>query len=47
MPENHHLDARRAIFEQVALVRRAESLGFEEAWVTEHHFSDFSVSLFK
>ncbi|GAX45168.1 luciferase family protein [Tolypothrix sp. NIES-4075] len=42
--ENHHLDARRAIFEQVALVRRAESLGFEEAWVTEHHFSDFSVS---
>lgn len=42
--ENHHDDARRAIFEQVALVRRAESLGFEKAWVTEHHFNDFSVS---
>ncbi|MEH2290077.1 LLM class flavin-dependent oxidoreductase [Nostoc sp.] len=42
--ENHHQDARRAIFEQVALVRRAESLDFEEAWITEHHFNDFSVS---
>lgn len=42
--ENHHQDARRAMFEQVALVRRAESLDFEEAWVTEHHFNDFSVS---
>ncbi|MBW4596683.1 MAG: LLM class flavin-dependent oxidoreductase [Brasilonema angustatum HA4187-MV1] len=42
--ENYHSDARRAILEQVALVKHAESLGFEEAWVTEHHFSDFSVS---
>ena len=42
--ENHHQDARRAIEEQVALVKRAESLDFEEAWVTEHHFNDFSVS---
>ncbi len=42
--ENHHQDARRAIEEQVALVRHAESLDFEEAWVTEHHFNDFSVS---
>ncbi|ARV57235.1 monooxygenase [Nostocales cyanobacterium HT-58-2] len=42
--ENYHHDARRAILEQVALVKHAESLGFEEAWVTEHHFNDFSVS---
>ena len=42
--ENHHQDARRAIKEQVALVKHAESLGFEEAWVTEHHFNEFSLS---
>lgn len=42
--ENHHHDARRAISEQVAVVKHGESLGFEEAWVTEHHFNDFSVS---
>ncbi|MDF5707246.1 MAG: LLM class flavin-dependent oxidoreductase [Nostoc sp. S4] len=42
--ENHHQNARRTMFEQVALVRHAESLDFEEAWVTEHHFNDFSVS---
>ncbi|MEI6442289.1 MAG: LLM class flavin-dependent oxidoreductase [Nostocales cyanobacterium ELA583] len=42
--ENHHLDARRTIFEQVLLVKEAESLGFEEAWVTEHHFNEFNLS---
>lgn len=42
--ENHHQDARRAIEEQITLVQHAEGLGFEEAWVTEHHFSDFNVS---
>jgi alkanesulfonate monooxygenase SsuD/methylene tetrahydromethanopterin reductase-like flavin-dependent oxidoreductase (luciferase family) len=42
--ENHHQDARRAINEQVTLVQHAQSLGFEEAWVTEHHFNDFNVS---
>ncbi|WP_407884043.1 LLM class flavin-dependent oxidoreductase [Scytonema sp. NUACC26] len=42
--ENYHGDACRAISEQVALVKHAENLGFEEAWVTEHHFNDFSVS---
>ncbi|MDF5713462.1 MAG: LLM class flavin-dependent oxidoreductase [Rhizonema sp. NSF051] len=42
--ENHGNDAHRAMFEQVALVKHVESLGFESAWVTEHHFNDFSVS---
>ena len=44
MRENHHQDDRRAFSEQIALVKHAESLGFEQAWVTEHHFNDFSVS---
>ena len=42
--ENHHHDARRTIFEQVLLVKEAENLGFEEAWVTEHHFNEFNLS---
>jgi alkanesulfonate monooxygenase SsuD/methylene tetrahydromethanopterin reductase-like flavin-dependent oxidoreductase (luciferase family) len=42
--DNHHQDARRAIFEQVALVKQAESLGFAEAWVSEHHFSESNLS---
>jgi alkanesulfonate monooxygenase SsuD/methylene tetrahydromethanopterin reductase-like flavin-dependent oxidoreductase (luciferase family) len=42
--ENYHQNARCAIEEQVALVKHAESLGFEEAWVTEHHFDEFHVS---
>ncbi|MFN6568920.1 luciferase [Nostoc minutum NIES-26] len=42
--DNHHQDARRAIFEQVALVKQAESLGFEEAWLSEHHFNEFNLS---
>jgi len=42
--ENHHQDAHRSIAEQTALVKYAEALGFEEAWITEHHFSDFHVS---
>ncbi|AFZ27501.1 flavin-dependent oxidoreductase, F420-dependent methylene-tetrahydromethanopterin reductase [Cylindrospermum stagnale PCC 7417] len=42
--ENHHEDARRAIFEQVALVKQAETLGFEQAWVSEHHFSESNLS---
>ncbi len=42
--ENHHQDARSAIAAQVTLVQHAESLGFEEAWVTEHHFNDFNLS---
>jgi luciferase family oxidoreductase group 1 len=42
--DNHHQDARRAIFEQVLLVKQAENLGFEEAWVSEHHFSQSNLS---
>lgn len=42
--ENHHQDSHRAFTEQIALVKHAESLGFEYAWVTEHHFNEFSVS---
>ena len=42
--ENYYQDARRAISEQVALVKHAESLGFEEAWVTEHHFNEVNLS---
>lgn len=42
--ENYHHDARRAIFEQVLLVKQAENLGFEEAWVSEHHFSESNLS---
>ncbi|MDJ0734047.1 MAG: LLM class flavin-dependent oxidoreductase [Nostocaceae cyanobacterium] len=41
--ENHHQDAQRAIFEQVALVQYVESLGFEEAWVTEQHFNELNL----
>jgi alkanesulfonate monooxygenase SsuD/methylene tetrahydromethanopterin reductase-like flavin-dependent oxidoreductase (luciferase family) len=42
--ENHHQDVRRTIFEQVALVQQAESLGFDSAWVSEHHFNEFNLS---
>jgi alkanesulfonate monooxygenase SsuD/methylene tetrahydromethanopterin reductase-like flavin-dependent oxidoreductase (luciferase family) len=42
--ENHHQDARRAIFEQVLLVKQAESLGFASAWLTEHHFNQLNLS---
>lgn len=42
--ENYHQDTRRAIEEQVSLVKYAQALDFEEAWVTERHFSDFNLS---
>ncbi|MDF5722065.1 MAG: LLM class flavin-dependent oxidoreductase [Rhizonema sp. PD38] len=42
--ENNNASTRGAIEDQVALVKHAESLGFEEAWVTEHHFSDFYIN---
>lgn len=41
--ENHYRDAQKAIFEQVALVQYAESLGFEEVWVTEQHFNPMNL----
>ncbi|MCU0550895.1 MAG: LLM class flavin-dependent oxidoreductase [Leptolyngbya sp. Prado105] len=42
--ENYHQSVKQAIADQVALVQKAEELGFEEAWVTEHHFDEFHVS---
>lgn len=42
--ENFHQDACRAINEQVTLVQYAESLGFDEAWVSENHFNQYSMS---
>ncbi|MDH6057652.1 LLM class flavin-dependent oxidoreductase [Umezakia ovalisporum] len=42
--ENHHHNSSRTIFEQVALVQQAETLGFESAWVSEHHFNEFNLS---
>jgi alkanesulfonate monooxygenase SsuD/methylene tetrahydromethanopterin reductase-like flavin-dependent oxidoreductase (luciferase family) len=42
--ENPYGDTGRALREQVALIREAERLGLEEAWVSEHHFNDYSVS---
>jgi len=35
--------ADKAVLEQLELIRYADELGFDEAWVGEHHFNDFSV----
>lgn len=37
-------DPARALAESVESVVHAEALGFEQVWVTEHHFNRFSVS---
>lgn len=42
--ENHHQNTSHSIWEQVALVKEAESLGFDSAWVSEHHFNEFNLS---
>lgn len=42
--ENHHHNPQLAISEQVALVQEAERLGFQEAWVSEHHFNEFNLA---
>jgi alkanesulfonate monooxygenase SsuD/methylene tetrahydromethanopterin reductase-like flavin-dependent oxidoreductase (luciferase family) len=42
--DNHHLDTHRTLNDQVALVKHAEYLGFDEAWVSEHHFSESNLS---
>lgn len=42
--ENHHQNVSLAIEEQSQLIQHAESLGFDTAWITEHHFNDFSTS---
>ncbi|HYB99164.1 MAG TPA: LLM class flavin-dependent oxidoreductase [Candidatus Limnocylindrales bacterium] len=33
----------RAIAEQMELIVRAEELGYDSAWIAEHHFSDYGV----
>ncbi len=42
--ENPTLDFASAYADQSALVRLAEDLGFEEAWVAEHHFNPGAAS---
>ncbi len=42
--ENPFGDSRRALGESVKTVVHAEALGFEQVWLTEHHFNAFSVS---
>ena len=41
--ENWEDDYQKAITNQIDLVCYAETLGFDEAWLTEHHFNNFSV----
>ncbi|CAN2534101.1 F420-dependent+glucose-6-phosphate+dehydrogenase [Methylocapsa aurea] len=42
--ENPLGDYKACFDAQTRLVRRAEEVGFEEAWVAEHHFDDDAVS---
>lgn len=42
--DNHGHSHRAAIDAETALVLQAEALGFDEAWVSEHHFDDGSSS---
>lgn len=42
--ENPFGDTARAFRESVETVVHAEQLGFEQVWLTEHHFNAFSVS---
>jgi alkanesulfonate monooxygenase SsuD/methylene tetrahydromethanopterin reductase-like flavin-dependent oxidoreductase (luciferase family) len=42
--ENPFGDYKRCFDDQTRLVRKAEILGFEEAWVAEHHFNPDSAS---
>lgn len=42
--ENPFGDSTRALHESVETVLHAERLGFDEVWLTEHHFNAFSVS---
>jgi alkanesulfonate monooxygenase SsuD/methylene tetrahydromethanopterin reductase-like flavin-dependent oxidoreductase (luciferase family) len=42
--ENPFGDTARAFRESVETVVHAEDLGFEQVWLTEHHFNAFSVS---
>jgi alkanesulfonate monooxygenase SsuD/methylene tetrahydromethanopterin reductase-like flavin-dependent oxidoreductase (luciferase family) len=42
--ENPFSDTARAFRESVETIVHAEQLGFEQVWITEHHFNAFSVS---
>ncbi len=42
--ENPFNDSARALREAVDTILHAEALGFEQVWLTEHHFNPFSVS---
>lgn len=42
--ENPQLDYASAFREQAELVQRVEALGFEEAWIAEHHFNPQAAS---
>ncbi|MDD3468251.1 MAG: LLM class flavin-dependent oxidoreductase, partial [Campylobacterales bacterium] len=35
--------ADKAILQQLELIALADELGFDESWIGEHHFNDFSV----
>lgn len=35
---------QKALTDQIELICYAEDLGFDEAWLTEHHFNNFSVT---
>lgn len=41
--ENWENDYQKAITDQLDLICYCEELGFDEAWITEHHFNNFSV----
>lgn len=41
--ENWEDDYQKAITNQLDLISYCEKLGFDEAWITEHHFNNFSV----
>ena len=42
---NHgHVDDRQFIREEMTQLLLAAELGFESIWMTEHHFSDYSIS---
>jgi len=42
--ENPFGNTARALHESVETILHAERLGFEQVWLTEHHFNPFSVS---
>lgn len=41
--ENFHQNQSNAILKELDMAVYAESLGFEEVWLAEHHFNSFSI----